>query len=64
VHYVEIITFLLSTNNVIDVVQTEGTLDQIGRVRGVDWRRACWDMSPDLHVTSRYGRDGPSGIWA
>jgi len=33
VHYVKIITLLLSPKNVIDVVQSEGNLNQIGSLR-------------------------------
>jgi len=33
VHYVEIITLLLSPKNVIDAVQSEGNLNQIGSLQ-------------------------------
>jgi len=33
VHYVKIITLLLSPKNIIDVVQSEGTLNQVGSVQ-------------------------------
>jgi len=54
-HYVDIITLLLTSKNVIDAVQCEGNLNQIERFAEEtdnNWRCACWDMSPTRHITT------------